>query len=119
MMTTQIVFSRLNGDNEMAMVETTTLAALALFGLFLLQRTEKRRSVAGTIRGAPPARRQLRGGGLVAVLGWLLAVFLLLPHATLLLVSFVPPGTWTVEALPPVLGLSNWAIARKWTPSRR
>jgi iron(III) transport system permease protein len=118
-MTTQIVFSRLNGDNEMAMVETTTLAALALLGLFLLQRTEKRRSVAGTIRGAPPARRQLRRGGLVAVLGWLLAVFLLLPHATLLLVSFVPPGTWTIEALPPVLNLSNWAAVLSQTERLR
>jgi iron(III) transport system permease protein len=45
----------------------------------------------------------------VAVLAWLLAAVLLLPHATLLLVSFVPPGTWTIEAWPPVLNLSNWA----------
>jgi iron(III) transport system permease protein len=108
-MTTQIVFSRLNGDNEMAMVETATLAAVALAGLFLLQRAEKRREVAGAIRGTPPARRRLKRGGAVAVLGWLLALFLLLPHATLLLVSFVPPGTWTIEPVPPVLNLSNWA----------
>ncbi len=108
-MTTQIVFSRLNGDNEMAMVETTTLAALALAGLFLLQRSERKREVAGAIRGTPPARRRLARGGAVAAAGWLLAVFLLLPHLTLLLVSFVPPGTWTVEPLPPVLALTNWA----------
>jgi iron(III) transport system permease protein len=108
-MTTQIVFSRLNGDNEMAMVETTTLAALALVGLFFLQRAEKRRGVAGAIRGTPPSRRRLRRGALVALLGWMLAAVLLLPHATLLLVSFVPPGTWTIEAWPPVLNASNWA----------
>ena len=41
---------------------------------------------------------------------WLLAAVLLLPHATLLLVSFVPPGTWTIEAWPPVLNFSNWAL---------
>jgi iron(III) transport system permease protein len=108
-MTTQIVFSRLNGDNEMAMVETATLAAVALAGLFLLQRAEKKREVAGAIRGTPPARRRLKGGAAVAAAGWLLALFLLLPHATLLLVSFVPPGTWTTEAFPPVLNLGNWA----------
>ncbi|HKD12035.1 MAG TPA: ABC transporter permease subunit, partial [Thermoanaerobaculia bacterium] len=56
-MTTQIVFSRLNGDTQMSMVETTTLAALALAGLFLLQRAERRREVAGAVRGAAPARR--------------------------------------------------------------
>jgi len=118
-MTTQIVFSRLNGDNEMAMVETTTLAAVALAGLFLLQRAEKRRQVAGAIRGTPPARRRLKRGGAVAVAGWLLALFLLLPHATLLLVSLVPPGTWTIEPLPPVLNLSNWSSVLSQTERLR
>ncbi len=108
-MTTQIVFSRLNGDTEMAMVETATLALLALAGLFFLQKSEKRREVAGAVRGAGRQRLRLRRGGLVAVLGWLLAALLLLPHATLLLVSFVPAGTWTVQLLPPVVNLSNWA----------
>ncbi|HKD12034.1 MAG TPA: ABC transporter permease subunit [Thermoanaerobaculia bacterium] len=107
-MTTQIVFSRLNGDTQMSMVETTTLAALALAGLFLLQRAERRREVAGAIRGAAPARRAWKRGALVAVTGWLLAGLLLLPHAMLLLLSFVPPGTWTVELLPPTLSLTNW-----------
>ncbi|MEO8348154.1 MAG: ABC transporter permease subunit, partial [Acidobacteriota bacterium] len=37
-MTTQIVASKLNGDVAMAMVETVTLAAVALVGLALLQR---------------------------------------------------------------------------------
>jgi len=118
-MTTQIVFSRLNGDNEMAMVETTTLAALALLGLFFLQRAEKRREVAGAIRGTPPSRRRLRRGNLVAVLAWLLTAVLLLPHATLLLVSFVPPGTWTIEAWPPVLNSSNWASVLSQTERLR
>ena len=108
-MTTQIVFSRLNGDTEMAMVETVALAAIALAGLFLLQATEKRRGVAGAIRGAAPARRTLSRGAAVAAAGWVFAAILLLPHAMLLLVSFVPPGTWTMEILPPALSLSNWA----------
>ncbi len=108
-MTTQIVFSRLNGDTEMAMVETVALAVVALAGLFFLQKAEKRRVVSGAIRGAAPARRRLRRGGLVAAAGWIFAAVLLLPHVMLLLVSFVPPGTWTVEALPPVFSFSNWA----------
>jgi iron(III) transport system permease protein len=44
----------------------------------------------------------------VAVAGWALATLLLLPHLSLLLVSLVPLGTWTVEALPPVLSLDNY-----------
>ncbi len=107
-MTTQIVFSRLNGDIEAAMVETVALAAIALGGLVLLQRAEKRRDVAGAVRGTAPARRRLRRGRLVALAGWLFAAILLLPHAMLLLVSFVPPGSWTTELLPPVLSPANW-----------
>ncbi|HEY6100694.1 MAG TPA: iron ABC transporter permease [Anaeromyxobacter sp.] len=107
-MTTQIVFSRLNGDTAMAMVETVALAVVALAGLAALQRTEKRREVAGAIRGAAPGRRRLRRGALVAAAGWVFAAILLLPHAMLLLVSFVPAGTWNAELLPPSLSLSNW-----------
>jgi len=46
---------------------------------------------------------------LVATLaGWTLALLLTLPLATLLLVSFVPRGTWTMETLPPVYSLLNY-----------
>lgn len=38
----------------------------------------------------------------------LLAILLLLPHLTLLLVSFVPLGTWTTEAVPPEYSTVNY-----------
>ncbi len=110
-LTTQILFSRLNGDLAMAMVETTVLAAAALAGLFLLQRSEARSrpGAAAGVRGLAPSRRRLGSSRfLVAGAGWILAVFLLLPHATLLLVSLVPTGTWTHQAFPPVLDFSNY-----------
>jgi iron(III) transport system permease protein len=114
-LTTQILFSRLNGDVAMAMVETTVLAVAALAGLFLLQRHEARLGAAGVegaaggVRGLAPPRRRLGGSRvLVAGLSWALAIFLLLPHATLILVSLVPSGTWTSETFPPVLSLANY-----------
>jgi iron(III) transport system permease protein len=109
-MTTQIVASKLNGDIAMAMVETVTLAAVALVGLALLQASGHGRVVTGGGRGIAPSRRRLgRTRFIAAILGWVLAAVLLLPHATLILVSFVPRGTWTIEILPPVLDLSNYA----------
>lgn len=110
-MTTQIVFSRLNGDDGMARVETVTLALVALAGLWALQRLSPPAATAGAVRGIAPARRRVTSGGgraLAAAAGWGLTALLLLPHATLLLISLVPSGTWTVEALPPVLDLSNY-----------
>ena len=107
-MTTQIVASKLNGDIGLAMVETVALAALGFAGLALLRKTEAR-SVVGTVRGIAP-RRSLAGARFaVTIAGWALAVLLLLPHASLLLLSFVPRNTWTTEALPPVLDLGNYA----------
>ncbi|MGH9399304.1 MAG: ABC transporter permease, partial [Thermoanaerobaculia bacterium] len=108
-MTTQILVSRLNGDIPMAMVETVVLAAAALAGLFLLQKSESGREVIGAVRGIAPRRRFGRGGALVALAGWALAAVLLLPHATLVLLSLVPAGTWTSQALPPAVSFSNYA----------
>ncbi len=111
-MTTQIVFSKLNGEVEMAQVETVVLALVALAGLWALVRLDRGRvEVVGGVRGVAPSRRSLRGRlarGSAMALGWGFAFLLLLPHLTLILISFVPRATWTVELLPPVLDLSNY-----------
>lgn len=112
-MTTQIVASKLNGETAMARVETVVLALAAVAGLGALLAFDRRRvAVVGGVRGLAPRRRTLesRRSRLAATaLGWSLALFLLLPHLTLVLVSFVPPGTWSVEAVPPVLDFSNYS----------
>lgn len=112
-MTTQIVASKLNGEIGMAQVETVTLAVMAFCGLWAMRQIDPgSTAVVGGVRGISPVRRRLRRplarwGATLA--GWSLAIFLLLPHLTLLLISFVPPGTWTVELFPPVLDGSNYA----------
>ncbi|MCH9650606.1 MAG: iron ABC transporter permease [Deltaproteobacteria bacterium] len=111
-MTTQIVASKLNGDLEMARVETVMLAGLALLALWGLRLLDPGDDLAATVRGVAPSRRQLtrplaKWGAAVA--GWSLSLFLLLPHFTLVLVSLVPAGTWTTEALPPVLFGGNYS----------
>ncbi|MDF3053541.1 MAG: hypothetical protein K0S19_1646, partial [Geminicoccaceae bacterium] len=110
-MTTQIVATRLNGDDQLAMIETASLTLLALAGLVLLRGARVIENPAGGRKGVPPAlvpirRRSLRV--LLAGLGWGLALLLLLPHLTLLLVSFVPAGTWTTEPIPPAYTWRNY-----------
>ena len=102
-LTTQLYSSKLNNEGGLVAVEAVVLALASLVFLVLLQRYEARREYTGASKGlgvAPPER----GGR-----GWLLTLaaavfvgFLLLPHATVLLVSFVPEGTWTMEIFPPV-----------------
>ena len=110
-MTTQIVATRLNGDVATSMLETSLLTAVALLGFALVQWSEGTRSVAGVGKGTPPALRAIRHPAarvLAAAAGWALAVLLLLPHATLLLISFVPLNSWTTQTLPPVLSAVNY-----------
>jgi iron(III) transport system permease protein len=110
-MPTQIVSTRLNGDDRLAMVETISLALLALLALWLFRGVGRGESAAGGRKGAGPARIPVRSRPLrlaVGALGWGLAGVLLLPHITLLLVSFVPLGTWTTEPLPPAYTLQNY-----------
>jgi len=120
-MTTQIVASRLNGNHRLAMAESLLLAALAFVALAFSGRLAGAQEVAASGHGVAPRARRLTGftGAAVAVAGWALALFLLLPHATLLLLSLVPTGTWTVETLPPHLDLSNYrmlADPERWRP---
>ena len=108
-MTTQIVSTRLNGETALAMVETVSLTALALLALVIFRGAE--REVGGS-KGTPPAPVRLASPWLrrgLAALSWSLGAVLLLPHLTLLVVSFVPVGTWTTEAIPPAWTLGNYA----------
>jgi iron(III) transport system permease protein len=109
-MPTQIVATRLNGDDRLAMVETLSLTLLALVALWVFRGA--RTAGEGTGRkGAAPARVPVRHPAArlaLSAAGWGLAAVLLLPHFTLLLVSLVPVGTWTIEPLPPAYTLRNY-----------
>ena len=116
-MTTQITSTRLNGDDRLAMVETAALLVIALLGLFLLRKTEGRVQAVGARKGVGPAPARVVGPfarAAAGVTGWIAALILTLPLATLVLVSFVPRGTWTIEALPPVFsGVNYLAMVRE------
>jgi len=111
-MTTQIVFTRLNGDDRLAMVETAALMLLALGAMALFRRADPGGSLAGVGKGTAPSLARAgsaRTRVAIAASAWLVAILLLLPHLTLVLVSFVPVGTWTTEPFPPAFSPTNYA----------
>lgn len=122
-LTTQIFTSKVNGELSMAMVETVVLASVSLAFLALLRRYERGREYAAVGKGVGGVRRPLESRWsriLVPALGIGGVGFLLLPHLTLLLVSFVPEGAWTVQILPTRYSLDNYralgADPRIWQP---
>lgn len=110
-MTTQIVASKVSGRDAIAQVEAIVLATVALAALWAIRKLQGPESVAQGHGVAPDRRAVVRPWvrGASAVAGWSLAIFLLLPHLTLLLISFVPLSTWTTELVPPTLSTVNYA----------
>ena len=111
-MTTQVLATRLNGDYALAMTETLALTALALAALVVVRALDVDEPPRGAGKGTssvarvvftPPVRL------LVGVAAWGTALIGMLPHLTLLVISLVPRGTWTTQAVPPALTLGNYA----------
>ncbi len=122
-LTTQIFNSKMSGELTMAMVETVVLATASLLFLLAHRRFEGGRSFAAVGKGAPRARMRVDGRAarvLVPLAGIGGVLFLLLPHLTLVLVSFVPEGAWTTQILPTRYTFDNyralWATPQLWTP---
>ncbi len=87
-MTTQIVTSKLNGDLQMAKVETAVLAALALLGLWLSLRWSAR-NIASSHGLAPRRTKQIAKwrSWLQGAIGALIVIALIAPHLTLLRIA--------------------------------
>jgi iron(III) transport system permease protein len=110
-LTTQIFTSKVNGELTMAMVETVILASVSLLFLWALRRFERGREFAAVGKGMGAPRREVtsRWARLLIPAAAIGGVFiLLLPHLTLVLVSFVPEGAWTTQILPGRYTLENY-----------
>jgi iron(III) transport system permease protein len=109
-LSTQILISKLNGQMGLAYVETTVLALSALAALALLRWMERRRSysMAGKGRATRTIMRSRLARALAPAAAVAFVVFLILPHAMVVLVSFARDGAWTTQVLPPEYTLDNF-----------
>ena len=111
-LTTQVFASKLNGELGMAAVETVILAISSIVFLLWLQRYESGRIYTGATKGAARdfamSKHSPWHRALLTLAGGAIALFLILPHLTVLLVSFVPEGTWTTEFIPPRYSLESY-----------
>jgi iron(III) transport system permease protein len=112
LLTLEIYTARQRGDMTLALTETVILAVISLSGLIFFQRYEgTRKFAAAAMKGATRRRRTMATGRarVVAIAaGVVFSLILVLPVATLVLVSFAREGSWTTQTLPPVYTLANY-----------
>lgn len=111
-LTLEIFTARQRGDLVMAVTDTVVLAIISLGALILFQRYEgTRKFAAAAMKGAPRRRVSIASGAarvLATIVAVSFAVVLVLPVATLFLVSFAQEGSWTTQTLPSVYTLANY-----------
>jgi len=112
-LTLEIFTARQRGDLELALTETVILAAFSLGALIFFQRYEgTRKFAAAAMKGTGRRLKAITSGKARAaaiVCGVLFASLLVLPVATLVLVSFAQDGQWTTQTFPPAYTLANYA----------
>ncbi len=112
-LTLEIFTARQRGDLELALAATVILAAFSLSALIFFQRYEgTRKFAAAAMKGTgrrlkPITTGKARAAAIVG--GVLFASLLVLPVATLVLVSFAQDGRWTTQTLPPAYTFANYA----------
>ena len=88
------------------------LAVISLSALIFFQRYEgTRRFAAAALKGSGRRLKPITGGRAriaAMVCGTVFSILLVLPVATLALVSFARDGVWTTQTLPPAYTLANY-----------
>jgi iron(III) transport system permease protein len=111
-LTLEIFTARQRGDSTMAVTETVVLAIISLAALVVFQRYEgTKRFVAAALKGATRRREPINRGALrllATALAVAFSILLILPVATLVLVSFAKEGSWTTETIPAAYTVANY-----------
>jgi iron(III) transport system permease protein len=111
-LTLEIFRARQRGEDVIAVTQTVILAIISLAALIFFQRYEgTRRFAAAAMKGAPRRRETIasgkaRAGATIAAV--IFASILVMPVATLFLVSFAQEGSWTTQTLPSAYTLANY-----------
>lgn len=107
----QIYQSKLNGDMPMALTQTVVLASISFLFLVILKWYSERRTYQMAMKGTSRVQRRVfsvRQQIFLCLAGCCVTLCLVLPHLTIILMSFVQDGTWTYQILPPAYTTENY-----------
>ena len=107
----QIYFSKVNNDMDMAATQAVVLSAISITFLLVMRWYSGRRQYVMISKGVSAYETEIKGRFsryLMGAVGTLIVLMLLLPHLTIILISFVRDGSWTWQALPPEYTYRNY-----------
>ena len=110
-LTVQIYNYKTNGDLELSATVSTVLTAICLVFLLFIEWSNRSSRGKSAAKGTASAALPVRGGVAQAALTigvLVLLLFLLLPIATVLLISFAEEGSWTFQLFPQRYTFANY-----------
>ncbi|SHI08977.1 ABC transporter permease [Sporanaerobacter acetigenes] len=110
-MSTQILLSKANKHMEMAAVQVMILLLVSITFLLLLRYYENHNKFSTSVKGTPfkPVKIKNRIVRLIFTIICLSSIIMIiLPILTIVLLSFVKPGTWMIEIFPKEFSLDNY-----------
>ncbi|MFC0187100.1 ABC transporter permease [Fictibacillus aquaticus] len=121
----QIYFSKVNGNLQMAATQSVILSIVSIAFLLFMRWYQNRKDYRMSSKGIGAHRSEVKNPYIkwtMVLIGIFGVVVLLLPHATILLLSLVPDGTWTWQKYPTKFNLNNFLLLfnepRIWDPVR-
>ncbi len=122
-MTTQILLAKANRYLGLAAAQVVILSIVAMTYLGIARYYERKTAIVTATRGTPIAPAKFKSGifrGFMFILAIFLVGMILLPVFSIILLSFVKPGTWMIDIYPKELGLYNYikifSKARSFAP---
>ena len=107
----QIYFSKVNNDMDMAATQAVVLSAISIAFLLTMRWYSGRRQYVMISKGVSAYETEIKGRAsryFMGAVGTLIVLVLLLPHLTVILMSFVKDGSWTWQILPPEYTYRNY-----------
>lgn len=115
-LSTQIFISKLNGGMELAATQALILSFFSILFLVFMRWYESLRNYTLSTKGVSIHRSEVRNS-LIKFLfifsSILIVLILILPPLVIILISFVPEGTWTYQIYPTTFGLQNYELLFK------
>ncbi|MBL7649588.1 MAG: iron ABC transporter permease [Candidatus Hydrogenedentes bacterium] len=107
MLSVEVYVARNQDNHGAALTLTVMLALVSLLGIALFRSSRRGASGSGS-KGTPRPIGSARGRILAGALAWGAIALLLLPHATILWLSFADYESWHTELVPTVMTFSNY-----------